>query len=342
MPEDNLASGSLDAAAAVIEQRWEDAETETEEETVDAPIAEDEDEAEEVESESDADEEVEESEAPEEDEEEDTPIETVADLAEALNIPVEELLQNFKTKIKVDGETAEVTLQELTAGYQKDADYRQKTEALSRDRQALEELQQQEIERWTAEHQANAYIVSQFEQAIVAEMQSPQLSQLRQENETAWLARRQELQDQLNGLERVKAEAAQRWDQTKTQLDQQAKMQRQQMLAKENELLHAAIPSWDSSLEREVTEYLVNAGVPPERLQVIDSHLDLVIAHKAMLYDKAQAEAEVTAKKVKQAPKLQKPSKKKSVSKNDIRNLKARVRKTGNIGDAAAAIEQMI
>lgn len=344
MAEDNLFTGSLDAAAAAIEQRWDDAaepvETEGQPEVTDEVVEEIvEDDVEETESE--ADEEVE-AEAALEADDDDTPIETVADLAEALDVPVEELLENFRTTIKVDGETSEVSLKELAAGYQKDADYRQKTESLSREREEFAEERRQQVARWEAENQQNAFIVSQFEQAIVAEMQSEQLSQLRQENETAWLARRQELQDQLNGLNRVRAEAGQRWQMMKDQMDQQDAMVRQQSLAKEMDLLNTAIPSWDKDMEKSLTEYLIGAGYSPERLSMIDNHLDLVMAHKAMMYDKAQAESEVVAKKVKKAPKIQKPGTRKTVSKNDLRSLKARVKKSGDVNDAAAAIEQMI
>lgn len=344
---DNLISGSVDAAASAIEQRWADQEAEESMETEEEPevVEETADEYAEEESDDDseADEEVEvEAEADPEPSEEETPIETVADLAEALEVPVEELLESFRHTIKVDGETSEVTLSELTAGYQKDADYRRKTESLSKERQEFEAQRQAEIQQWQAEHHQNALMIHQFEQAIVAEMQSPQLSQLRQENETAWLARRQELQDQIDGLNRVKAEAAQRWQATDEQIKQEQMMQRQQLLQQEHELLTSKLPQWDSATEASVTEYLTNLGYTPERLQSIDNHLDLITAHKAMLYDQMQTESEVVAKKVRKAPKLQKPGARKPVTRNNLKDLKARVRKSGNVRDAAAVIEEML
>ena len=346
MATDNLFSGSVDEAANAIEQRWADQEaeetTETEEQSEVVEETADEYADDESDDEPEAEEDEVEAEADPEPSEEETPIETVADLAEALEVPVEELLESFRHTIKVNGETSEVTLSELTAGYQKDADYRQKTESLSRERQEFEARRQAEIQQWQAEHHQNALMIQQFEQAIVAEMQSPQLSQLRQENETAWLARRQELQDQIDGLNRVKAEAANRWQATDEQIKQEQMMQRQQLLQQEHELLTNVLPQWDTSLEAEVTNYLTNLGYSPERLQSIDNHLDLLTAHKAMLFDRMQSESEVVAKKVRKAPKLQKPGARKPVTRNNLKDLKSRVRKSGNVRDAAAAIEEML
>lgn len=339
-------SGSVDAAANAIEQRWADQEAEetaeTEEQTEVAEETADQYAEDESDDEPEAEEDEVEAKADPDPSEEETPIETVSDLAEALEVPVEELLESFRHTIKVNGETSEVTLSELTAGYQKDADYRQKTESLSKERQEFEARRQAEIQQWQSEHHQNALMIQQFEQAIVAEMQSPQLSQLRQENETAWLARRQELQDQINGLNRVKAEAAQRWQSTDEQMKQEQMMQRQQLLHQEHELLTNSIPQWDTSLEADVTNYLTNLGYSSERLQTIDNHLDLLTAHKAMLYDRMQSESEVVAKKVRKAPKLQKPGARKPVTRNNLKDLKSRVRKSGNVRDAAAAIEEML
>lgn len=284
---------------------------------------------------------------PEEEDEEDVEatVESLRDVAEALEMPLEDLLANLKHTVKVDGETLDVTLSELQAGYQKDADYRQKTEALKREREAFEAKAQERFNALEENHATAAYVLNTIEQQIASEFQSEDFARLRQENPTEWTARRIELQERMQHLQNLKQQAAYQY----TQLKESVKYEQQQQLAatvkQESELLRQAIPNWNSETQAQVNDFLISKGWTPEQLNQVYDHRLVDMAYKTMLYERGQAKSQETVKKVKKAPKLVKPGKPKAESQvktNSVRKLQGRLKQTGKLQDAAKLIERMI
>lgn len=96
---------------------------------------------------SEAEESAEDADAPESAEEEGIELpNTLSGLAEALEIPLDELSSHIKGVAKINGEEVEVTLNEALRGYQRTQDYELKTARLARERDALQ-TQQTEFEQ---------------------------------------------------------------------------------------------------------------------------------------------------------------------------------------------------
>ncbi len=283
---------------------------------------------------------------PEQQKEELATIESLADIAEALEQPLEAVLDNLKAKVKVNGEEVEVTLRELTNGYQKDADYRRKTTELSEHRQRFDQERQQTQVNIQQQHMVLGQVARQLEQMLIGDVDSAAMERLRAENPDAYNQRRWEIADRQKKFHALFQEASNGWAQNQQALTQQQTDQRQAILRQEGEALRSAIPDWSNEQRETLNKYLGEQyGYSPEDIGGIIDHRLVVIARKAMLYDQVQKKADVLAQKVKSLPKLQKPAKQVqplSARKSALNSAKQRFSKTRSERDARALFEQIL
>ena len=110
--------------------------------------------------------------------------------------------------VQVDGEEMEVSQSELIAGYQKDADYRRKTQQLAEDKKAFEA----EVENVSSKEQGlrQEYLnrLQQAEQIIVdlGGLQEPNWEELQAQDPVNFAWHQKQWQDKLGGLQRIRAE----------------------------------------------------------------------------------------------------------------------------------------
>ena len=317
-----------------------------EDEVEETPTAEEVEESTEEESDEKSEDESEEESEEETDEEEQQSIETLKDLAEALELPLEEVMTNLKTTVKVNGEETSVTLKEAFDGYQKDADYRQKTTELSTQRKAHEEQvtgARKELENQLLQV---GQLMQALEKAVVPELDQTQLQFLKETDPQAYLIQSQERTERLNQFKQLQQLAANQFAHNQQQLAQQQQAQMQEVFVKASEELKTRIPDWGEDVKKSLDGYLMSEAfgyTDQELSQVMDPRL-IEIAHKAMLYDQQSKKAKVAEKKVKTLPKIQ-PKGSVSQSKPSSKKLqaaKARLKKTGSVEDAAAAVEQLL
>ena len=197
-----------DAAAAIESLLGDDGEMPSQAQPED-------DEIEEVEAsdeESDAEESAQDSDEDEaETEPEETTLETLDDIAKALGVDAESLLANLKMRIKVNGEERLVSLKEAQTGHQLEADYRRKTTELAEQRRAVE---QDFAQRQALYHQQSveaANVLQMAEQAVLADLNTPQMAALREKDPVQWMLRRDEAQQKLAYLQQTRQQAAQQW-----------------------------------------------------------------------------------------------------------------------------------
>lgn len=143
-------------------------------------------------------------------------------------------------------------------------------------------------------------------------------------------------------------------------LQEQARLQHvtQQKAAQEHEAhLHAAketaVPiltellggTLDNAvIGRDLPAYLVSNGVPQDRLGLMSEPWELVIATKAMLYDKMTKNKTAAAGKIKDAPTVQRSKGRPSHNEgkgNNVRAAVGKLEKSGSIDDAVAALRAM-
>ncbi len=231
--------------------------------------------------------------------------------------------------VRIDGAEQGVTLEELKAGYQRQADYTRKTQSLADERRTLQSERSQ--------YQA---LLQSLSQTLAAGPQGPPDQALFDSNPAEYIrqseqwqarqqvagaaAREQQRLHELQSLEEAEAEAA--------------------YLAREDSLLARSVPGWADPVARhngkaELADYLVRGyGATPDDLDVFTDHRLVLLAHKAMQYDRLMSKRDLAQKKVRGVPQVQSPGAARSRQEVDAATVKAlrdQFHKTGSIDDAA-------
>lgn len=234
--------------------------------------------------------------------------------------------------VKVAGEEVQVTLEEALRGYSREADYTRKTQAVK----AME----QELSGAREEYLAGLKTVQQ-----IIEANQPRVDQsLRQTNPAEWSAQMLQHQQwaaqarEVNAeTERLNAEAA------KKEADEHSRL-----VAEERTKLFEAIPEWSDPkvLEAETPKLISHGaayGFTAEEIGEVVDHRAMRVLRDAMLYRELVAKsggvkAAVEAKKVSK-PGVG-PAPKSKVQ--DLQRAKQRLRQSGRVDDAEAAILRML
>lgn len=270
------------------------------------------------------------------------PIESLAQLAEALEVDVETLAA-LQDTFKADGEDTTVSLAELRAGYQRDANYRRQTQELAETRRALEADYTSKGQHYEGQLVQLSQVLKSGEQLLVGQLDTAAMQKLRIDNPAEWAARREELQTRIQGIQQLYAHAAQEYDTYHARQNQAMTAQLTELRRQEMQNLMVALPDWGDDLKGKLFGYLdTSFGYTKDDLaSVFDSRL-IVLANKARLFDEMQAVGKKTRKKVTKLPKVQKPGKGSTKPNKpgaiNLRKASQRLRQTGKVKDAAALI----
>lgn len=228
--------------------------------------------------------------------------------------------------VVVDGEELEVTYEELTSGYQRQADYTRKTMELAEARKTFT------AEREQARQQQAARLM-EMDRWLDAPAPDPRLLD---ENYEGWnpdLYHKQKAAQEQTQLARqqVHSEFA------------QLKQQKQQ---EEAQLLLRKWPEAENVKARQaVAKGMVeHYGYTEQDLAALDDHRVMLIARDALETRKARDKAPEVIKKLKAKPKVNKPGQRRSKqNSNAARAAKARdrLRSSGHVRDAASAILEL-
>ena len=219
--------------------------------------------------------------------------------------------------LNVKGKQVQVDLEELKNGYQKGADYTQKTQGLAEEKRAFDAEKNAVIQERQQYNQA----LTQFQQLMNEQYQQYQnidWAQLKEDDPIGYMTRKEEMRD----IETRHQRAAQEQQQVTQQQQQQYARQHQELVAKEMDLLGDKMPDWKNpdkraKLSEELKLYATNIGYTKEDLDGVTDHRSLLILNKARLYDKIQKS---NPRKIKQVPR---------VVKGGSKNTQARDSKTG-------------
>jgi len=245
--------------------------------------------------------------------------------------------------VKVDGQSLQVSREELLNGYSRQADYSRKTGELAQQRQQIEQV--------VAAVQAER----QHHQAQLAQMSQALGQQLGQQSQTNW----QELLDndpvqylkQRHLFEERQAayQGAQRaQQQAQHEAQQQQAQSHQQLLQAEHQQLTDKLTDWKDAAkakteQAQLREFLAAQGFKADEIGSIADHRAVIIARKAMLFDALQARAAEAPKRVATLPpKFVRPGVS-DTNPGDGRTQAMRVlAKTGRSDDAARAFEAFL
>ena len=329
-------AGTTAEASNKILSMW-DSEEQTASEVADTPVDE------EVVEETQEAEEVEE-EAPESEEEGQAEEETEEEVEEEEFEVVAE--EDLKYTIKVDGEELEVGIDELKNGYQRQADYTRKSQALAEQRKGTEQIQS---ERMQLEQERQMYanglqMLQEQQSAKLNEFNSVDWESLKTEDPYAYMIKKEEFRD---AQEKVQSVAQQQ------QYVQQEQMQQQQtakaeFVRAEYARLVEALPEWEnkeSNIKKDIREYAATVGFRPEEIDQLADHRSVLVIKKAMEYDKLTKKVAPKKKAVKKVPKVQKSGRgnsKEDVAAETIKKKRARLQKSGKQHDAASVFYDML
>ena len=246
--------------------------------------------------------------------------------------------------IKVDGKDVEVTLDELQAGYSRQADYTRKSQVLAEQRKKADEelaATQQERQRYVSQlEQFTAQADSKLD-----ELKSTDWTRLKEEDPTEYMLKR----DQYRELQENKrtVEEEQKNLQYKSQQEQQAKWQEE--LVRQQEIMAQRLPEWNdpnkgAKLKQDIKSFALKTGFSEQEVDSLIDARSVDVLHKAMLYDNLLA-AKISNKKAKVVPKVTRPGSpptKGEISSDKVKAQRARLKKTGRVKDATSVIESLM
>jgi hypothetical protein len=315
---------------------WDSQEQTANEETeapVDEEVVEDTEEAEEVEEEAPEEEEGQAEEETEEEVEEEEETEIVAE-------------EDLKYTIKVDGEELEVGIEELKNGYQRQADYTRKSQALAQQRKETEQIQS---ERMRLEQERQMYanglqMLQEQQSAKLKDFDSVDWEALKAEDPYQYMIKKDEYRD---AQERI-TNLVQEQQAVQQEQAQQAQQARAHFVQQEYSRLVAALPEWNdskSTIKKDVQDYAISAGFLPQEVNQLADHRSILVIKKAMEYDKLTQKVAPKKKAVKKVPKVQKSGRgnsKEDVAAENIKKKRARLQKSGKQDDAASIFYDML
>lgn len=270
---------------------------------------------------------------------------TIDELAEALEVDVD-ALKAIRVNTKVDGVEGEATLADVIKGYQLDKSLTQRSEALANQRREFESQSQAQLQALHQRIQEVDHVSQILESQIEAEVGQIDWQQLRAEDPAEYAAKRQEFIERIGSVQQQKQMAIQQGIAQQEQIMQQQQVAHQQRLVQEHNALVDAIPEWrDQEAMQvgmgEIRHFLQSKGVSDQEIDTIWDHRTVLLARDAMRYEQMQKKAEPAKKQLKQKPKFVKPGArqgKEAANAKRNNNLKARLKKSGSLQDAAALL----
>ena len=332
---DNRAeAGTTADASNKILSMW-NSEEQTASEVTEAPVDETEveetQEAEEVEQEA-----PEEGQAEEETEEEVTEEEEYEVVAE----------EDLKYTIKVDGEELEVGIDELKNGYQRQADYTRKSQALAEQRKETEGIQseRQRLEQERQMYANGLQMLQEQQSAKLSEFDNTDWTALKDEDPYQYMLKKDEYRDAQEKAQNV----IQQQQLVQQEQAEQANKARAHFVQQEYSKLVNALPEWNdakSTVKKDVQEYASSVGFRQEEINQLADHRSVLIIKKAMEYDKLTTKVSPKKKAVKKVPKVQKSGRGNSnedAATEAMNKKRARLRKSGKQDDAASLFFDML
>ena len=283
-----------------------------------------------------------EQEAPEEGQAEEETEEEVTEEEEFEVVAEEDLTYT----IKVDGEELEVGIDELKNGYQRQADYTRKSQALAEQRKETEAIQS---ERMQLEQERQMYanglqMLQEQQSAKLSEFDNTDWTALKDEDPYQYMLKKDEYRDAQEKAQNV----VQQQQLIQQEQAEQANKARAHFVQQEYSKLVDALPEWNdakSTIKKDVQEYASSVGFRPEEINQLADHRSVLIIKKAMEFDRLTTKVAPKKKAVKKVPKVQKSGRGNSnedAATEAMNKKRARLRKSGKQDDAASLFFDML
>jgi hypothetical protein len=250
-------------------------------------------------------------------------------------------------KVKVDGEEDEVTLDEALRGYQRQATWTKRMQALAAERETIQQTSAEVAQKRQEYLDRLAVVETALKGGMTTE---PDWAQLKKENPTRYAEMRAAHQEQTERVQQIQAEQAR----VRTEMQQQFEAERDRVLAIEAERLDAAIPEWGTDPDlaqaekRKLADFALNTyGFAPKDLESVVDHRVVLLLRDALRYNEMQSkgkDAQAAAKKGRKKSPTLRPgtTKTQSTGKSKKNPARSRLAQSGSVSDAAAVLFDMI
>ena len=247
--------------------------------------------------------------------------------------------QDSTYKVKVAGQEFDVTLDELRAGYSRDADYRRKTEELASDRKSLQSESEKQRQDYSQRLSELNQLVSLTQQQLNSEFKDLDLERLYDEDptEAARLEHKMKMKQEklATSVQKVKAEQQRQI--------QQVVFDQQRILA--NKLPEFADREKSKELKKNMQSYLQSYGFKDQEIGQIYDHRIVMLVNDAMKYRSMQKLKPNLASKMAKPGKVLSSGVKKTKADANFaqkREKLGRLKKSGSIKDAQSIFLDMI
>jgi hypothetical protein len=246
----------------------------------------------------------------------------------------EDLPDDALVTVVIDGKAQRVTLKEARDGYQRQADYQRKTQALAEQRREVETLRQ------ATEGEKSAY--AEAVGALRAEMekylpQEPDWQRLHQEDPINFPIIEKQWRDYKAQLAAVQQQEAV----IKAQQAREQQEQLRQIVEEGRKYIFEKVPEWKdeakwSQAQKALREYGKVVGYSDDELAAATDPRAIIVLEKARKYDALQANRPQPSKGT--APKPMRAGNLASSPRQatDVAKVKQRLKSTGHVNDAAA------
>lgn len=242
------------------------------------------------------------------------------------------------------GGTEDISVEEARLGYMRQADYTRKTQALAEERKSFEN-EAEETRKVREDYRQRLEAITKM---VDSDEEAPNWNKLR--SSLTWQeyeAQKEAWDKKQQARAALKAEVERVNDEVDTDREERLKA----LAKQEREALLKELPDFADEAKRSelmtlLTDYAVGVrGFTKEELGSVIDHRLLLMLRDAALYHKGAKT--VSKKKVRKKPKVLKPGtpqrKAKATAKRKRTDAKVRkLRRTGRVDDAAAAIETML
>ncbi len=245
-------------------------------------------------------------------------------------------------KVKVGKEEVEVPLDELISGYSRTADYTKKTQEVAEQRKAVE-AERAKIEEAARLRDQYAQRLGIIEQMLSKPESQEDLAALKETDPIGYAVKVAEQTEREKQLQAVRMERQRLAVQQQSEAQERLKVH----LAGEAAKLREAIPEMQDEtraevIRKEIREFAKAVGFSDQELSQVYDHRAVTALYKAMQYDKLMKGKAGATKQVREAPKMLKPGASTPANIDQSKKLKAQVRKTGKVKDAAKLFESFL
>ena len=246
----------------------------------------------------------------------------------------------------VNGEQIKKSKDEVIELAQKGADYTQKTQQLAEERRRV----QAEINAKGEEFRLREAVIDHIAEAKSLE------SQLKQYQQVDWNALVDSDPVQAMKLDRQYRDLQTKYQQkvgeinfTQQQVAEKQRAFTTELLQREKQSMLEAIPDWKDATKAnserdEIKTSLHKAGFSKDEIESLSDHRHVVIARKAMLYDKMMEKKPEVQKRIADAPKPVKPGsqQQRNPRAGEYSKSREQLKKTGRQEYAQSAIERLL